>query len=134
MSKRIFLLNVFDLLVLSCLAIAQPIFDLLGKNVEFLAARKSDRIEVIILAAVSVLFVPSLLTILELAARIIGIKTCNCFHRILIWALVSLLLLPPMKHFHQTLGKWHLWSRWRWPEFYRKPIIGCVREDWRWPT
>ena len=109
MSKRIFLLNVFDLLVLSCLAIAQPIFDLLGKNVEFLAARKSDRIEVVILAAVSVLLVPSLLTILELAARIIGIKTCNCFHRILIWALVSLLLLPPMKHFYQTFGKWHLW-------------------------
>ena len=71
MSKKIFLLNAFDLLVLCCLAIAQPIFDLLGKNVEFLAARKSDTTEVLILAAISVFLVPSLLIILEIAARII---------------------------------------------------------------
>ncbi len=110
MSKKIFLLNAFDLLVLCCLAIAQPIFDLLGKNVEFLAARKSDTTEVLILAAISVFLVPSLLIILEIAARIIGVRTCNCVHRILIWGLISLLLLPPMKLFYQTLGKWHLWA------------------------
>ena len=44
--RRDFLVNSLDLVALSCLAVSQPIFDLLEKNVEFLAARDSDATDV----------------------------------------------------------------------------------------
>ena len=47
MHKKLFLIDALDLLVLCCLAIAQPIFDLLGKNAEFLAARNSDATDIL---------------------------------------------------------------------------------------
>jgi hypothetical protein len=55
------------LLVLWSFAVAQPLFDLLGKNAEFFAARGSTRWDAIVFALVLLLVPPAVLLALELA-------------------------------------------------------------------
>src|SRR5215211_7624237 len=56
------------LLVLWAFAVAQPLFDLLGRNGEFFAARGSTRWEVVVFALVLAFVPPALLLGLEWAA------------------------------------------------------------------
>ena len=103
--RRDFLVNSLDLVALSCLAVSQPIFDLLEKNVEFLAARDSDATDVVVLAVAVTLLVPIFLALVELIAGLIGQRTLANVHRLLVGILVFLLLLPPLKHLsHHRVG------------------------------
>jgi hypothetical protein len=104
MLKNKYLINALDLFVLSCLAIAQPVFDVLGKNVGFLAARNSDATEIVLLVATTVLLLPILLIVLELSGRLCSPRIYDYFHRMLLYILVLLFLLPPMKPFYKLLG------------------------------
>jgi hypothetical protein len=103
--RRDFVVNALDLLALSCLAVSQPIFDLLERNVEFLAARDSDATDIVVLALAVTLLVPVLLALVELIAGLIGKRTLANVHRVLVGILVFLLLLPPLKHLnHHRVG------------------------------
>jgi hypothetical protein len=104
--RKTFLLNLLDLLVLSCLAVSQPVFDLLAKNVEFLAARDSDFTDVVLLAAGVTFLVPLVLALVEFIAWMVGPKTQAFAHRAVMWALVALLLLPPSKPLYAGIGAW----------------------------
>ena len=106
MLKRRLLINVLDILVLCCLAVAQPVFSLLGKNVELLAARNSSTIGILLLALTVVLLLPVIFSIPELLARWLLPKAEPFVHRILICILVTLLLLPSMKPIYQLMGNW----------------------------
>jgi hypothetical protein len=53
------------LLVLSSFAVAQPLFDLLGRNAEFFAARGSTRLDVVVFGLAVLLLPPALLLGLE---------------------------------------------------------------------
>ncbi len=101
---KTFLVNTLDLLVLCCLAIAQPVFELLGNNTEFLAARNMDAKEIYLLTAVLVLLIPVLLGVLEFFVRLISRRIYDYFHRFVLTILVLLLLLPSMKAFYKMLG------------------------------
>ena len=102
-AKKI-LTNSLDLLVLCCLAVAQPLFDLLGRNAEFFTARNSDRFDFILLTISIVFLIPLILNALELVALTISAGIYNYLHRILIWILVVMLLFPSMKLFYRMFG------------------------------
>jgi hypothetical protein len=61
--------NAAHLFALSGLAVAQPLYDLLGKNPEFFAVRGSTRWDVILFAVAVLAVPPALLLALELAER-----------------------------------------------------------------
>ena len=103
---KTFLVNALDLLVLSCLVVSQPVFDLLAKNVEFLAARNSDATDIILLTVGATLLIPALLTLIEFVASLIGPRTYSLAHRVLVWLLVALLLMPPCKPLYNLIGVW----------------------------
>jgi len=78
------------LLVLSSFAIAQPLFDLLGKNGEFFAARGSTRWDVVLFAFVVLLGPPALLLAVEAVVPRI--------HPFLVAGLLGLFVLQAIKH------------------------------------
>jgi hypothetical protein len=82
------------LLVLWSFAVAQPLFDLLGKNGEFFAARGSTRLEVIVFALVLVLVPPAILLGLELVA---GRALRGVLHATFVAALVALFALQAIR-------------------------------------
>jgi hypothetical protein len=82
------------LLVLWSFAVAQPLFDLLGKNGEFFAARGSTRSEVVLFALVLVFVPPALLLLLELVTPR-GAR--GAVHAVLIAALVALFVLQAIR-------------------------------------
>lgn len=102
--EKTFLINFLDLLVLCSLAIAQPIFDLLEKNIEFLMARNSNASTIILLAMTVTLLPPGILGFIEFVAAWIGSKVHSNVHRILLWLLVSLLFISPLKHLYPIVG------------------------------
>lgn len=104
--RRTFLVDALDLLALGCLAVSQPLFDLLARNVGFLAARDSDSTDVVILAVTLTLGVPVVLALTELIAGMIGRKSLANAHRVLIGLLLVLLLMPPLKPLYHRLGAW----------------------------
>jgi hypothetical protein len=105
-QRKTFVVNALDLLALGCLAVSQPVFDLLTKNVDFLAARNSDSTDIVLLTVTVTLLIPVLLSLIELIACMIGEKTCEHVHRVMIWLLVVLLLLPPFKPLYSRIGIW----------------------------
>jgi hypothetical protein len=81
------------LLVLSSFAIAQPLFDLLGKNGEFFAARGSTRWDVVLFALGVALVPPALLVLLEaLTPRIAR----GAVHAVFVGGLVGLVALEAL--------------------------------------
>jgi hypothetical protein len=78
------------LLVLWSFAVAQPLFDLLGQNGEFFAARGSSRWDVIAFALVLVFVPPLLLFAIEWAA---GVRVRAVLHVCFVAALVGLFVL-----------------------------------------
>jgi hypothetical protein len=82
------------LLVLWSFAVAQPLFDLLGKNGEFFAARGSTHRDVVLFALVLVFVPPALLLLLELATPRSG---RGVVHAVLIAALVALFVLQAIR-------------------------------------
>jgi Sulfatase len=78
------------LLVLWSFAVAQPLFDLLGHNGEFFAARGSGRWDVIVFALVLVFGPPALLLGLEWVA---GCRARGALHAVFVAALVALFVL-----------------------------------------
>ncbi len=78
------------LLVLWSFAVAQPLFDLLGRNGEFFAARGSSRWDVIAFALVLVFVPPLLLFAIEWAA---GARVRAVLHACFVAALVGLFVL-----------------------------------------
>ncbi len=82
------------LLVLWAFAVAQPLFDLLGKNGEFFAARGSTRWDVVLFAVVLLLVPPAILTGVEaLTPR----RARGAVHALFIGSLVALFVLQAIR-------------------------------------
>ena len=82
------------LLVLWAFAVAQPLFDLLGKNGEFFAARGSTRWDVVVFAVVLLLVPPAILTGVEaLTPR----PARGAVHALLVGSLVALFVLQAIR-------------------------------------
>src|SRR5829696_4847294 len=72
------------LAVLSCFAIAQPLFDLLSDNPEFFAARGAPSFDVISFGVLAVLLPPLIGVALELLAGLIHRRARQAVHLLLV--------------------------------------------------
>jgi hypothetical protein len=95
-SKRPFLIQALHIFALSSLAIAQPIYDLLGQNAEFFVAHRLGRGGILVLVAALSLGLPALLVAMELAIRSISFRLQQLAHVGLVWVLTGLILAPVM--------------------------------------
>ena len=82
---------------LSALAVAQPLFDLLSRNVEFFAVRGSTRWDVVLFAVGLVVLPPLILLGLELLAGLAHARLATALHLVFVGALVGLLALQALR-------------------------------------
>src|SRR3954466_7909330 len=85
------------LAVLSCFAIAQPLFNLLSDNPEFFAARGAPSFDVISFGILAVLLPPLLGIALELLAGLVHRRARQAVHLLLIATLVALFAAQLLK-------------------------------------
>ena len=83
--------------VLSAFAIAQPLFDLLGRRPEFFAVRRSEPIDLFLLAVGLCLLAPLPLILLDAVARAVGQRMQRVVHGVLCAVLIAAVLLPPLE-------------------------------------
>ncbi|HEU0023795.1 MAG TPA: hypothetical protein VFQ12_04150, partial [Thermoleophilaceae bacterium] len=86
-----------NLAVLWTFAVAQPLFDLLGDNPEFFAARGSTGFDIISFSVLLVLLPPLLLLGIELLLRPLGQRVFAGAHVVFVGALVALIAAQALK-------------------------------------
>jgi hypothetical protein len=82
---------------LSALALAQPLFDLLSRNVEFFAVRGSSRWDIVLFAVGIIVLPPLCLLSLELLAGLIRRKAATLLHLAFLAVLAGLLALQALR-------------------------------------
>jgi hypothetical protein len=87
------LTNGAHLAVLSALALAQPVFDILGRNATFFAVRGSSSTEIVLFAVALILLPPAVLVLVELAAAAFSRTLARALHLVFVAGLVALLAL-----------------------------------------
>jgi len=96
-EKRGFLVRASHLLVLCGFAVAQPLFDLLSRYPEFFVARKSEPIDLILLALTLSLGVPGLLVSVVGLGRLLSPKTGCLAHLGVLTILLFTIALQMLK-------------------------------------
>ncbi|MGH2996849.1 MAG: hypothetical protein ACRDM9_11095, partial [Gaiellaceae bacterium] len=81
------------LAALWALAVAQPLFDLLGESAEFFAVRDSTRWDIVLFALGITLLPPALLVLLERLAALVHPRLGEALHLLAVAALVALVAL-----------------------------------------
>jgi hypothetical protein len=83
-----------QLFALCAFAVAQPLFDLLGRTPEFLLVRRADSLDVLVLAAAIAVLPPLALTALDGVAGLFGRRARVVLHVGLVGLLGALCVLP----------------------------------------
>jgi hypothetical protein len=96
-ERHEFVLDALHTLALFGMAVAQPLYDILGRYPEFLAVRGLAPAEVFLLAGVLSLAAPGLLILAHWAARVLSPSLYHVLHRLTLAALAAALLLQPIK-------------------------------------
>ena len=86
-------LNFLHLAVLTSFALAQPLFDILGKNPEFFAVRGSTSTQIVLLALVVTLALPLVLVGVELLLGLFSRPASDVLHVVFIGALAGVIVL-----------------------------------------
>ena len=81
-----------ELGALCSFALAQPLFDLLSRNAEFLVVRRSQPVDIILLALAICVGLPSALVLLEAPVVLVSRKASQWVHALFLAALVALTL------------------------------------------
>ncbi len=82
-----------QLVVLSAFALAEPLLDILGRNPEFFAVRRSTSGQIVLFALALVLVPPAVLLALELLVGIVSRAAAEIVHVVFIAALVAVIVL-----------------------------------------
>ncbi|MGH3103837.1 MAG: sulfatase-like hydrolase/transferase [Gaiellaceae bacterium] len=85
--------NGVHLAALSALALAQPLFDILGRNPTFFAVRGSSSLEIVLFAVALTLVPPAALVLIELAAGAFNRALARTLHLLFVGGLVAVLAL-----------------------------------------
>jgi hypothetical protein len=88
---------------LSGFAIAQPLFNLLGKYPEFFVVRGSPRVDIVAFALLATLLPPALLVAIEALAGLISARVRWIVHLVFVCGLLSLIGLQVVKHLNYIL-------------------------------
>lgn len=94
---RMVLVEFLHLFALAGLAIAQPLYDLLGQNPEFFVSHKAGPGLIIGMVFVLSIGVALGLVLLELAAWLFGERVRNILHLVFVFGLAFLTVLPPVQ-------------------------------------
>jgi hypothetical protein len=85
------------LAVLWSLAVAQPLFDLLGRNAEFFAIRRSAPVDIIVFAVALVVLPPLVLWAIEALLGLVDERLMRGAHLVFVAALVAVIALTFLK-------------------------------------
>ena len=97
-------IHLLQIVALSSFAFAQPIFDLLSKNAEFLVVRRSQPLDIALLILVLCVAVPAALTVLETLVALVSEKALLWVHGFLLAVLAAVILLPVLKRIGSLPG------------------------------
>src|SRR6478752_1304689 len=89
MLKRPFIIYALHLFALCSFALAQPLYDLLGQNVEFFVAHRASGIDVLVVGAIISFGLPLVLTGLEAIAGLAGLRVRQVLHLCLVFLLIG---------------------------------------------
>ena len=92
-SRRDIVIGGVHLAVLSALALAQPVLDILGKNPAFFAVRGSTGTQIVLFAVAITLGLPALLLLVELLVHAVSPRLAYALHLVFVAALAGLLAL-----------------------------------------
>jgi hypothetical protein len=93
------------LLALCAFAIAQPLFDLVSKNADFLTAHHAGPIDIAVLALALCIGPPLVLVLAEtVAAVLLGNRVRTALHWCFVTSLVTLIAAPALKHLVEQPG------------------------------
>lgn len=92
-SRRDIVIGGVHLAVLSALALAQPVLDILGKNPAFFAVRGSTGTQIVLFAVAITLGLPALLLLVELLVHAVSPRLAYALHLLFVAALAGLLAL-----------------------------------------
>lgn len=96
-KKHSLISPILHIFVLSNFAIAQPLYDILSRNAEFLVAHQLKPFNFIFLVLTLSLIIPLLLGILVIFSGIFGKFIRSWVHSLIVALLVSLILMPVVK-------------------------------------
>ena len=96
-ARRRLLVDACHLAVLNAFAVAQPLFELLGRRPEFFAVRRSEPIDLWLLAVTLCLALPLPLILLEMLAYAVHRRLQRLLHGVLCAALIAAIVLPPLE-------------------------------------
>jgi Sulfatase len=99
------LTNGAHLAVLSAFAFAQPLFDILGRNATFFAARGSTSREIVLFALTLILVPPAVLLSLELAADLVSRALARALHLVFIGGLSFVIALEVLTNTGAVAGE-----------------------------
>jgi hypothetical protein len=85
------------LAALSSIALAQPLFDLLGKNPEFFAARGAPGFDIVSFALILVLVPPLVLSAVEALVGLVSEPARRALHLVLVTLLLALIFIQTLK-------------------------------------
>ncbi len=85
------------LFVLTCLAVAQPLFDQLSHNAEFFVARGSSPVDILVLVFLLCILLPAVLAGFELVAGRISKTAGSAVHSFFVSILIASIVLPILK-------------------------------------
>jgi hypothetical protein len=107
LDPRRALVDVTHLAVLSSFAIAQPLFDLLGKNAIFFSAHDLTSGEIVMFALLLTLAPPALGLLAEMVAGLIDLRLRSVLHALLLGSLGALFVVQALKKaMDLTFGPW----------------------------
>lgn len=98
------LIGILHIAGLSAIAVAQPLFDLLGQNAEFFVARESRPIDIWLMTLALILVIPLAALLIELGARLIGDGVYRVVHVVFIGGLAGAIALQLLSRFLSING------------------------------
>ena len=88
--------ELLHLFVLNAFAVAQPLFDLLGRYATFFVAHAARPRDIALFAILLCTALPAVLALLELALWLVAPRARRAVHLAFVAALVAVIVLPPL--------------------------------------
>lgn len=102
--RKDFFSDALHILVLFSFAVAQPLFDILSKHVEFFVVRKSEPLDIILLIGFLCLCLPLVAILIQAAAGLLGRRLRKAIHCSMVWVLLAVIALQILKKILEAPG------------------------------
>lgn len=93
---------------LTAFAVAQPVYDLLGRNAEFFVAHRSSRGDILVLVLLLSVALPAALALVRAAAGLVSRRAGTLVHLLSVFACATVIVLPALNRWPALSGTWAL--------------------------